>query len=47
MANATRAWGPQEPVIKYLGMTESGIMESGIIWEIGNEYNGKWYDGIR
>ena len=37
------AWeGAQEPVIMDLGITESGIMESGIIWEIGNEYNRKW-----
>ena len=39
--------GPGEPVITYSGITESGIMESGIIWEIGNGYNGKWYNGIR
>ena len=39
--------GPREPVITYLGITESGITESGIIWEIGNEYNGYLYSGIR
>ena len=46
MANATHAWGPQEPVITYLGITESDITESGGIWKLGNRYNGNVYIGI-
>ena len=40
-------FGPQEPGITDWGISESGKTESGIIFEIGNEYNGTWYNGIR